>query len=149
MKTVQAPKLGKEIEIVPYRVKAGKVYARYFHEGVQAGFPNPADDFGDVPLSLDEKYLADPEATYLVRVVGKSMLPTLQVNDILVVKSNIELHNDAIAILSLNHTDFTVKRFDSQSQRLLSDNAEFKPIKLSDSDTLVCLGVVKHLVRDI
>ena len=133
---------------LPFRVDDNKVSVNYFEEGVQAGFPSPAKDFKEIPLSLDEKYLWDPEATFLIKVAGNSMYPTLQIEDILIVKSDQEFRNEAIGIVSVNQTDFIVKRFDKIKKRLIADNEEFSNIPIQEDDTLICLGVVKHLIRD-
>ena len=149
MKIIKQPKLSKELINLPFQIRNKKVYVNYFEEGVQAGFPSPAEDFKELPLSLDEKYLQDPEATYLIKVVGDSMYPTLQMGDILIVKSNMEIQNENIGIVSVNQTDFTVKRFNKKNNQLIADNADFPNINLNEEDTLICLGVVKQLIRDL
>lgn len=149
MKIVNLPKFSDELVNLPFRTKENKVFVKYYEQGVQAGFPSPAEDFKEVPLSLDEKYLQDPESTYLIRVVGNSMYPTLMVNDILIVKAGKPLNDGDIAIVSVNQTDFTVKRFDSDSKTLVADNEEFPNIKVGVDDTLICLGIVKQLIRDL
>lgn len=149
MKIVTLPKFGKELMNISFKKGDDLSGVKFYEQGVQAGFPSPAEDFKEQKLSLDEKYLSNPNATYLVKVVGESMLPTLQPNDILVVKSDKELTDNCIAILSVNNTDFTVKRFDKKEKVLVADNPDFKNIKLNEEDTLLCLGVVKHLIRDI
>jgi DNA polymerase V len=142
-------KFGSELQNIPFRIEGNKIFVTYYDEGVQAGFPSPADDFKEHQLSLDEKYLDNPDATFLIRVVGNSMYPTLQVGDVLIVKSDIDFTNDKIGIISVNNTDFTVKRYDKKQQVLVADNKDFKNIKIEKDDTLLCLGVVKHLIRDI
>lgn len=149
MKIINLPRFSKEITNLPFRVDGKKVYVKYYEEGVQAGFPSPAEDFREVPLSLDEKYLQNPDATYLIRVAGDSMYPTLQIGDILIVKSDQNFTDDSIGIVSVNHTDFTVKRFNDSTKTLIADNPDFPNIPLQEEDTLICLGVVKHLIRDL
>ena len=77
------------------------------------------------------------------------MYPTLQIGDILIVKSDQEFGDSDIGIVSVNQTDFTVKRFDKIKKKLLADNSEFPNIELNEEDTLICLGVVKQLIRDL
>lgn len=149
MKILNLPKFSKEITNLPFRVDGNKVFVKYYDEGVQAGFPSPADDFKEIPLSLDERYLQNPEATYLIKVVGDSMYPTLQRGDLLIVKSDKEFGDNDIGIVSVNQTDFTVKRFDKTKKVLIADNKEFSSIVINEEDTLICLGVVKHLIRDL
>jgi DNA polymerase V len=149
MKIITTPKLSKELVNLPFRIEGDSVYVKYYEQGVQAGFPSPADDFKEIPLSLDEKYLQNPESTYLIKVVGNSMMPTLYVGDILIVKAHVELKHNDIAIVSINNTDYTVKRFDHDNKLLIADNKEYLPISVKEDDTLICLGIVKHLIRDL
>ena len=149
MKIINLPKFSKELLNLPFRIDNNKVFVKYYDEGVQAGFPSPADDFKEIPLSLDERYLQNPEATFLIKVVGDSMYPTLQIGDLLIVKSDKEFGDNDIGIVSVNQTDFTVKRFDKTKKVLIADNKEFSNIGIEEDDTLICLGVVKHLIRDM
>ena len=149
MKIVKVPQFGSEIENLPFRVGNEGVFVKYFEDGVQAGFPSPADDFKEQKLSLDEKYLSKPNSTYIVRVKGDSMYPTLHVGDILVVRTDINLDDNKIGIISLNNTEFTVKRFDKNKEMLIADNKDFNNIAIKEEDTLMCLGVVMQLIRDI
>ncbi|MEE9349424.1 MAG: S24 family peptidase [Flavobacteriaceae bacterium] len=148
MKIVRLPKFGLELINLAYK-KVGNTFVTYYDEGVQAGFPSPADDFKEHKLSLDERYFTNPDATFLIKVVGNSMYPTLHVDDILIVKSDIDFTNDKIGIISVNNTDFTVKRYNKKREILIADNKEFSNIKIEEEDTLLCLGVVAHLIRDI
>lgn len=149
MKIIQQPKFSDELQNLPFKIENKKVYVKYYDEGVKAGFPSPAEDFQDVPLSLDEKYLHHPESTYLIKVVGNSMYPTLHIGDILIVKANISFEDGMIGIVSVNNTDFTVKRLDKKHKQLIADNNDFENIKVNENDTLICLGIVKHLIRDL
>lgn len=153
MKLININKLSKEseIEILPFRVDGNRIYVKYYEDGVQAGFPSPADDFKELPLSLDEKYLSKTESTYLVRVKSDSMEPTLIENDILIVRSDLPIEDDRIVIVSVNSEAFTVKRFiETNGQKLLHpDNVQYKPVALQTEDTVLYLGRVVSLVRDI
>jgi DNA polymerase V len=149
MKIITLPKFSDELVNLPFKKSNLNNTVKYFEIGVQAGFPSPAEDFKEQKLSLDDKYLSNPNATYLIKVVGESMLPTLNPNDILIVKSDKELTDSCIAIISVNNTDFTVKRFDKKNNQLIADNSKYDNIKLNKEDVMLCLGIVKHLVRDL
>lgn len=148
MKLIKIPKLGNELENLPYEIKENKILVNYFG-GVQAGFPSPAEDFVEHKLSLDEKYITNPNNTFLIRVRGNSMFPTLQKNDILIVKSDLDLKDNAIAIISINNTDYTVKRFNKKEQVFVADNDAYPNIEIKEEDTVLCLGIVKNLIRDL
>ena len=149
MRIVKFPKLSSELESIPFKATDNKHFVTFYDGGVQAGFPSPAEDFKEHQLSLDEKYLNNPDATFIIKVVGNSMYPTLQVDDILIVRSDLELTDNKIGIISVNHTDFTVKRFDKENNVLIADNPDFENIKIQEDDVLLCLGVVQHVIRDL
>lgn len=149
MNIIKIPKLSNELQLVSYKKEEENTFVKYYEEGVQAGFPSPADDFKEHQLSLDEKYLDNPDATFLIRVVGNSMYPTLQVGDLLIVKTDLDFTNDKIGIISVNNTDFTVKRYDKKRQILIADNKDFPNINIKKDDTLLCLGIVQHIIRDL
>lgn len=149
MKIISLPKLSDEIEILPFKVSEDFISVKYIPDGVQAGFPSPADDFKEEKLSLDKRYLTNPDATYIVKVKGNSMFPTLTVGDLLIVKSDVSMTDNDVVIVSVNNTDFTVKRFDKENSKLIADNPDYENVKVLEDDTVICLGVVKHLIRDI
>lgn len=146
MKTIY---LNEELINLPFSIHGRYAYVNYYDDGIQAGFPSPADDFKEQRLSLDEKYLVAPESTFLIKVVGMSMYPTLHVGDILVVRSDYEASDNTVAIISVNNTAFTVKRIDKQNAQLIADNDDFPNIPIHHEDHIAYLGVVKHLIRDL
>jgi DNA polymerase V len=148
MKIIKIPKFSDELENLPYQIKYNKILVNYFG-GVQAGFPSPAEDFVEQKLSLDEKYITNPNNTYLIKVRGNSMYPTLQIGDILIVKSDLDLKDNKIAIVSINNTDYTVKRYNKRKKMFVADNNEYPNIEIKEEDTILCLGVVKNLIRDL
>lgn len=147
MKIIKAPRLNEELELVPICADNEKRFVNYFG-GVQAGFPSPAEDFLGKKISLDEKYISKPNSTYIIKVRGNSMYPTLQNGDIVIVRSDKELQNNDVAIVSINNSDYTVKRFDKSKSQFIPDNQKFKAIQVEEEDVVICLGVVKHLIRD-
>jgi DNA polymerase V len=147
MKIIKIPKLGNELEVLPYESNE-KIYANYFG-GVQAGFPSPAEDFVNKKLSLDEKYISNPNNTFIIKVRGNSMHPTLQIGDVLIVKSDLDLKDGKIGIVSINNNDYTVKRYSKRKNTFVADNKEYPNIEILEEDTILCLGVVKHIIRDI
>lgn len=141
------PKFSNELEQIDF-VSGEKIYAEYLG-GIQAGFTSPAEDYTKKKLSLDERYISNPNNTFFFKVKGYSMDPTLMMNDILIIKSDVELLNNNIAIISVNNSEYAVKRFCKETQSFKSDNPNFEPIKVQENDTVICLGVVKNLIRDI
>lgn len=147
MKLIKAPRLNDELELIPFSTDNEKRHVNYFG-GVQAGFPSPAEDFLGKKISLDEKYITKPNSTYIIKIRGNSMHPTLQNGDIVIVRSDKELQDNDIAIVSVNNSDYTVKRFDKKNSQFIPDNSKFKAIEVGEEDVVICLGIVKHLIRD-
>jgi DNA polymerase V len=147
MKLIKAPRLNEELELIPFSNDTEKRYVNYFG-GVQAGFPSPAEDFLGKKISLDEKYITKPNSTFIIKIRGNSMYPTLQNGDIVIIRSDKELQDNDIAIVSINNSDYTVKRFDKKNSQFIPDNLKFKAIEVGEEDVVICLGIVKHLIRD-
>ncbi len=62
-----------------------------FLESVQAGFPSPAEDHIEKTLDLNEFLIRHPQATFFVRVRGKSISGAgISDGDILIVDRSIE-----------------------------------------------------------
>lgn len=139
----------EELEFIEFRTEGKKVYVNLYQSVIQAGFPSPADDFLEQQISLDERYLSHPDSTYLVRVKGNSMYPTLIEGDILIVRSDLIIQDNMIAIVSLNNAHFTVKRMDLKNKFLVPDNPKFKKIAITEEDQLRYLGRVVTIIRDL
>ncbi|MFV0171370.1 S24 family peptidase [Empedobacter falsenii] len=140
--------IDKELNVFEINTEGEKYYIPNFGQ-VNAGFPSPAEDFVNDKISLDERYLTHPESTFLIVVGGDSMYPVYQKNDILVIRTDlIPLHNDDI-IVSVNHDDYTLKRFDKVNNKLVALNASYKNcVQIQESDEVIILGVVGVLVRE-
>lgn len=147
MKLIKAPRLNDELELIPFSIENEKRFINYFG-GVQAGFPSPAEDFIGKKISLDEKYITKPNSTYIIKVRGNSMYPTLQNGDIVIIRSDKELQDNDVAIVSINNSDYTVKRYIKKNSQFVPDNPKFKVIEVGEEDVVICLGIVKHLIRD-
>lgn len=145
----QLPKLSDEWQWIPINEEPKRIFVNYYKEGVQAGFPSPAEGMTDQPLSLDERYLKDPNTTFIVKAKGWSMYPTIFPEDVLIIHTNTEPYHNCIGIFSVNRTDFTVKRLNKKNSILVADNPDFKDIEVEDGDEVICLGVVKHIIRDV
>jgi len=120
-----------------------------FTTSVSAGFPSPADDYIENLLDLNAHLIANPPATFLVRVSGDSMIKVgIHTNDILIVDRSVTpKHNDiVIAILD---GEMTVKRIalDNDQVVLIPENDHYKPQKISEEMDFEIWGIVKHVVH--
>ncbi|MBO6212303.1 S24 family peptidase [Algoriella sp.] len=138
----------KELNIHAIKLNGEKHYVSNYGF-VNAGFPSPAEDFIDDKISLDERYLTHPESTFLIVVGGDSMHPYYQKNDVLIIRTDLTpLHNDDI-IVSVNKTDYTLKRFDKLNNKLVALNPKYNDcVQIKEDDDVLILGVVAVLVRE-
>ena len=120
-------------------------------EGVSAGFPSPADDFKELSISIDQEVVRNEEATFYARVTGVSMQGAgLDDGDLLVIDRSLEPQNDKIAVCFIDGS-FTVKRLkvDVDCVYLMSENKDYKPIKVSEGDELLIWGIVTYVVKKV
>ena len=120
-------------------------------EGVSAGFPSPADDFKELRISIDQEVVRNEEATFYARVSGESMQGAgLDDGDLLVIDRSLEPENDKIAVCFIDGS-FTVKRLkvDVDCVYLMSENKNYKPIKVTEGDELLIWGIVTYVVKKV
>lgn len=119
----------------------------YFACGVAAGFPSPADDYIEADIDLNQHLIKHPQASFLARANGDSMLELgIKDKDLLIVDRAIKPRQGDVVIAALNG-EMTCKILDLQGRRLLPANQRCQPIALSEPMDLVVEGVVTHSVR--
>ena len=120
-----------------------------FSGKVPAGFPSPADDHIEQHLDLNDFLISKPEATFLVRASGESMLQAGIFNqDILVVdRSRAAKHGD-IVVASLDGELLVKRLFKHMGQlKLVSENPKFPEIVISRDEELMIWGVVTYVIH--
>jgi len=146
---IQFIKFGSELEYLPINTNGKKHYVQ-LREGVNAGFPSPAEDFLNDRISLDELYLSKIESTFVNRIKGLSMYPDYHENDILILRSDYEPQHGDDVVVSINSSEYTLKRYDKINSKLVALNPEYaNSAIINENDEVVILGVVDALVRDI
>lgn len=119
---------------------------------VSAGFPNPAENEIEKPLSLDELLIGRPSSTFFLRLQGSSMEPTIPDGSILVVDRSVQPRNGRIVVVSVDD-QFLVKELvvqsDGRKPYLRSHNRDYPDIVVEESaDSLVwgcVVGFAKRL----
>jgi len=118
---------------------------------VEAGFPSPADNYIEEKLDIQKYLIKNPEATFLVRATGESMLNAgILPGDILIVDRSLEVNNQSIVIVSING-DLTVKKIIKDKKMgnfyLKSENPCHPNIKLSEDNNVIFWGVVVYSIH--
>lgn len=146
---IQFIKFGSELEYLPINTNGTKYYVQ-LREGVNAGFPSPAEDFLSDRISLDALYFSKVESTFVNRVKGLSMYPDYLENDVLILRSDYEPQHGDDVVVSINSSEYTLKRYDKINSKLIALNPEYAhSVTINEEDEVVILGVVDALVRDI
>lgn len=142
-------KFGSELQYLPITTNGTKYYVQ-IKEGVNAGFPSPAEDFLNDHISLDELYLSKVESTFVNRVKGLSMYPDYLENDILILRSDYEPQHGDDVVVSINASAYTLKRYDKINFKLVALNPKYaNSVIINEGDEVVILGVVDALIRNI
>lgn len=148
IKFIKTPVFGKELENIPVNGEGQKYLVKYLG-GVQAGFPSPAEDFLADTMSLDERYLSKKESTFINKVKSLSMFPEYQIGDFIILRSDYEPQHEDDVVVSINNSEYTLKRFDKSKNMLIALNTEYSnSVKIDDGDEVIILGVVDALVRE-
>lgn len=120
-----------------------------FTESIPAGFPSPAQDYEEARLDLNEHIILRPEATFLLRVRGHSMVEAnIHDGDIVVVDRSITPRHGHIVIAEVNG-GFTIKTLWRQGDcvKLVPANPRCQPITFPEGTELVIFGVVTWILH--
>lgn len=130
---------------------AAPLHLPYFDLGVTAGFPVPLDnDERSQDIDLLRMLCPHPEASYLIKVKGDSMIDAGVMNgDIIIVdKSNREPSPKEIAVCEING-EYTLKHFvkEGESGWLVPDNPDYKKRRILDGDDFSVWGTVTYIIH--
>ncbi len=114
---------------------------------VQAGFPTPAEEELIDTVSLDEFLIERPEATFMLKVTGDSMIDAgIQPGDMVLVERGKEPRNNDIVVAQVDG-DWTMKYLmrEGKDVRLEPANRRYRTIR--PKHDLRIAGVVRSVVR--
>ena len=123
----------------------------FFDIKLVAGFPIPLNhDELAQDIELLKMLCPNPDASYLIRVTGRSMIESgINDGDILIVdKSNRNPSERQAAVCELNG-EYTVKRVveDKEGLWLVPSNPEYPRIKVEEGDQFGVWGVVTYVIH--
>jgi DNA polymerase V len=116
---------------------------------VAAGLPSVTEDYVDENIDLNRHLVKHPDTTFLVRVIGESMLDAgIHPNDMLIVDRSIEVINGQVVIAVVNG-ELTVKRIRKHKDKLwlMPENKSFQPIEIDENTELHIWGVVTNVIH--
>lgn len=123
----------------------------FFDLGIKAGFPIPLDnDEKGQDIELVKMLCPNPEASYLIRVEGDSMIDAgISSGDVIIVdKSNRNPSPQEVAVCELNG-EYTLKRFEKREDGgwLIPANPDYPAIPVRESDSFSIWGVVTYIIH--
>lgn len=131
-------------------VPSGIVKVPYYDDGIQAGFPSPADDFQELTISFDnEVFGTSPSTIFCARVTGSSMEGAgISNNDIIAVDRSLNPEDGDIAVC-LIYDEFTLKRIRKEKDCvwLMPENDNYKPIQVTDNEYFQIWGIVINTLK--
>lgn len=117
---------------------------------IPAGFPSPAEDHGARRIDLIERLVVHPQATFVMRVRGLSMVEAgIGDGDVIVIDRAIKPRSGHIVVAVLDG-EFTVKYLQLRAGRLKlkSANPTYADIVPKDGQTVEIWGVVKACLKE-
>ena len=133
----------------PVPLSSAPLLARLLVNRVCAGFPSPAEDLGAQRIDLAQVLITHPQATFILRARGHSMMEAgIFDNDLLVVNRALVPRHRHIVVAVVDG-DFTVKRLYQLGGRikLQAANPTFPDIVPRDGQLLEVWGVVTASIK--
>jgi len=115
---------------------------------IPAGPPSAIDADSEMDVSsYDALHHLAGENRYIIRILGDSMAPRIQPNDLLMVNYRKSPRNNDVVVAVLNGESM-VKRYRISNGRITlhSDNEKYAPIAVGEEDTLYIAGVLAQIV---
>lgn len=119
-------------------------------EGIQAGFPSPAQDYISESIDLNKTLVEHPAATFYAKVVGDSMAGEgIYEGDILVIDKSIEPEHGDLAVCCIDG-EFTLKRLRFMADGnlfLMPSNRKYRPIEVTKDNDFLVWGIVVYTIK--
>lgn len=143
---------GQNLEI--FRLDtSGKLELKLADEGIQAGFPSPAQDFMELSYDLNRELIKNPASTFMGRVKGFSMdgediLP----GDLVIIDKSLDLEDGDLAVCFLDG-EFTLKRVEIDKENeivwLVPSNPNFHKLKVTEDNQFLVWGIAIYIIKDL
>ena len=120
-------------------------------QGINAGFPSPAQDFMDLSIDLNKEFIKHPASTFFGRVKGNSMINAgIGNGDLLIVDKSLEPTDGRIAVCFIDG-EFTVKRLKVEKDCcwLIPENEAYQPIKVTAENDFIVWGIVVFVIKSL
>lgn len=123
----------------------------YADGGIQAGFPNIAQDYLEQTIDLNKELIRHPASTFYGRVKGDSMIDAnVHDGDILVIDKSLDPQDGDMAVCYIDG-EFTIKyiKIEKDIIWLVPANDNFKPIKVTIENDFLIWGIVTYCIKNV
>lgn len=123
----------------------------YADQGIQAGFPSPAQEFISESIDLNREIVRHPAATFFGKVSGDSMIEEgIEDGDLLVIDRSLEPADGDLTVCCVDG-EFTLKRLKIEPGKvwLIPANECFDPILVTKDTRFSVWGVVTYTIKRI
>ena len=123
----------------------------FYKEAVECGFPSPARDFTEGTIDLNEELIPHPNATFIVRARGDSMVGSvIYPGDLLIVDRSIKPQNESIIIAVLDgELSVKILRLKNKQVNLSSSNKNYADVHVSEEMDFTIWGVCTNVIHNL
>ena len=123
----------------------------FYKEAVECGFPSPARDFTEGTIDLNEELIPHPNATFIVRARGDSMVGSgIYPGDLLIVDRSIKPQNESIIIAVLDgELSVKILRLKNKRVNLSSSNKNYADVPVSEEMDFTIWGVCTNVIHNL
>ncbi|MDM6728498.1 S24 family peptidase [Citrobacter braakii] len=113
------------------------------------GFPSPAADFAETRISLDERLISRPSATYFMRAGNTHFREGILEGALLVVDASLPPCDGSLLVCAIEG-EFRIKRYRSYPKPHLINLENGKRESLPDDDGVSrpVFGVITYIIND-
>jgi len=115
------------------------------------GFPSPAKDFEEHRISLDEKFIHHPSATYFMRAGSTYYRAGIIQGALLVIDASLSPCDGSLLVCAMEG-EFKIRRYrtmpDQHLENLLTGKREELPRDDFDDKPPVVFGVITYIIND-
>ena len=123
----------------------------FYNEGVECGFPSPARDYTEGSIDLNEKLILHPNATFIARDRGKSMINVgIYPGDLDIVDRRVKPTNGLVLVEVLDG-EISIKILEVKKDEitLLSAIKDYSSVHVSEEMDLIIWGVCIHSIHKL
>ena len=116
----------------------------FYKEAVECGFPSPARDFTEGTIDLNEELIPHPNATFIVRARGDSMVGSgIYPGDLLIVDRSIKPQNED------GELSVKILRLKNKQVNLSSSNKNYADVPVSEEMDFTIWGVCTNVIHNL